>query len=299
MPDRSSSTPSGVLVVDKPMGRSSAAVVSAVKRVMQVRRAGHAGTLDPMATGVLVVCVGEATKLAAYLLGDDKEYLAVARLGEETDTWDADGKVQRREPVPPWKADAIVEQMRALEGRIEQRAPAFSAIKRDGRPLYERARRGEAVDAPVRTVAIHRLELVEWKSPDLTFRVCCSKGTYVRSLAVDLASRLGTLAHLVALRRERSGDFDLRGAVSWEAVAGGRRTQLEGALVAPAEALGGLPRAFVEESDAAALAVGRPIYLPGTKAENRIGLVLRGGPLVAIGEVREGRIWPVRVLSRH
>jgi tRNA pseudouridine55 synthase len=289
-------TVSGVLVLDKPTGITSAATVTRCKRVLGVRRAGHAGTLDPMATGVLVVCLGEATKIASHLLVDDKRYLATAHLGEATDTFDADGTVVERAPVPDLSEDPVRRALAAFVGRIEQTPPAFSAIKQGGRPLYSRARRGEVVEVPVRTVDVRSLELVSWIPPDLTFRVDCGKGTYVRSLAVDVARRLGTVAHLTALRRERSGPFGLDRAIPWDRVQGGSRETLLESLIPPAAALADLPSETVP--DAGVLALGRGQPVPGTPppVAGPVRLLGPAGTLVAIGEWREGRIWPVRVL---
>lgn len=295
-PLRDRDSVSGVLVLDKPTGLSSATAVDRCKRVFGVKRAGHTGTLDPMATGVLVVCLGEATKIAAHLLVDDKGYLATARLGEATDTWDADGAVVERAPVPELSEEAVRGALAAFVGRIEQQPPAFSAIKQAGRPLYRRARRGEAVEAPVRTVEVRSMDLVGWAPPDLTFRVDCAKGTYVRSLAVDVARRLGTVAHLVALRRERSGAFGLDQAVSWELLGTGSRPELVDRLVPPAQALAGLPAETVSEEGVLALGHGQPIEGTSGPVPGPVRLLGPAGTLVAIGEWREGRIWPVRVL---
>lgn len=287
---------SGVLVLDKPTGISSAAAVTRCKRVLGVRRAGHAGTLDPMATGVLVVCLGEATKIASHLLLDDKGYLATLRMGEATDTWDADGNVVERAPVPELSEEAVRGALAAFVGRIEQTPPAFSAIKQGGRPLYRRARRGEVVEVPVRTVDVRSLELVAWTAPDLTFRVDCGKGTYVRSLAVDVARRLGTVGHLAALRRERSGPFGLERAVPWDRVADGSAQILRDRLILPAEALADMPSEAVSEEGVVALGRGQPVQGTSPPVAGPIRLLGPAGALVAIGEWREGRIWPVRVL---
>ena len=292
----------GVLVLDKPAGISSAAAVHRVKRALGARRAGHAGTLDPMATGVLVVCVGEATKIATYLLLDDKCYLATARLGEATDTWDADGTVVERAAVAAAADEQVRQVLSRFVGRIEQEPPVFSAIKQAGQPLYRRARRGETVAAPVRTVEVESIELIAWTPPELTFRVVCGKGTYVRSLAVDIARALGTVAHLTALRRERSGPFGLPRAVAWSRVQGAADDPgaLSGALaetlIAPAEALAGLPRVTIDPPSVTAIGRGQPIVAPGSPVAGPVCLTDSEGILVAMGQWRDERIWPVRVL---
>lgn len=287
---------SGVLVLDKPTGLSSAAALDRCRRILGVKRGGHAGTLDPMATGVLVLCMGEATKIAPHLLIDDKRYLATARLGVATDTWDATGEVLEQADVPALSEDTVRAALAKFVGRIEQRPPAFSAIKRDGKPLYRLARRGETVEAPLRSVVIRGMELVSWSPPDVTFRVDCGKGTYVRSLAVDLGRRLGTVAHLSALRRERSGPFGLDRAVPWDVVLTRARQPLLDRLVPCAEAVSSLPTERVTAEGALTLARGQPVQgvLPPTAGPIRV--LGPAGALVAIGEWRDGRIWPVRVL---
>ncbi|MBI2892769.1 MAG: tRNA pseudouridine(55) synthase TruB [Deltaproteobacteria bacterium] len=287
----------GVLVVDKPAGITSAAAVDRLKRALGVRRAGHAGTLDPMATGVLVVCVGEATKIATYLLVDEKQYLATARLGIATDTFDADGYEVGRAEIPPLDEPRIEAVLRSFVGLIDQKAPAYSALKKDGQALHRRARRGEAVEPPTRAVEVRSLELVRWEPPDVVFRVVCGKGTYVRSLAVDIAARLGTLAHLVALRRERSGAFSIGDAVPWRCVAESDRSELVRRLIPPADALAGMDLRRLDEAEARAITLGQPIAAGGGRAPGHLRLVAPSGALLAIGERRDDRIWPIRVLN--
>ncbi|MCZ7683091.1 MAG: tRNA pseudouridine(55) synthase TruB, partial [Sandaracinaceae bacterium] len=187
-----------------------------MRRALGTRAVGHAGTLDPMATGVLVVAVGEGTKLVRWLTSDDKAYRATVALGAETDTLDAEGTVVERAAVPALSVERVRDAARAFTGTFLQRAPAFSAIKVGGRPLHERARRGEAVEPPEREVTVHRLEVIEASADRVELELEVSKGFYVRSLARDLARSLGTRGHLGALRRLRSGAFDLRGALAGE-----------------------------------------------------------------------------------
>ncbi|MCA9529246.1 MAG: tRNA pseudouridine(55) synthase TruB, partial [Myxococcales bacterium] len=204
----------GVLVVDKPAGPTSHDIVARARRALGTRRVGHAGTLDPMATGVLVLAIGEGTKLVPYLTAADKRYVATVRLGSSTTTLDAEGTVDAEAPVPSGLSVADVE--RAAErfaGGYAQRVPAVSAVKVEGRRLHERVRRGEVVDAPVREVALRALEVRRVSGADVELALECGKGFYVRAFARDLASALGTVGHLVALRRTRSGAFDVRDAV--------------------------------------------------------------------------------------
>ena len=199
----------GVLVLDKPPRMSSAAAVDHVKRRLGVKRAGHGGTLDPIATGVLPICLDEATKLAAYLLADDKEYEADAILGVETDTLDRTGTVVATHATDAITRAQIEAVLAAHTGEQDQVPPMFSAIKQGGVRLYHRARAGEEVERAPRRVRIDRLELLELDLPRIKLAIACSKGTYVRSLVADIGRALGSGAHMTELRRTRSGVFTL------------------------------------------------------------------------------------------
>jgi tRNA pseudouridine55 synthase len=203
---------SGVLVVDKPVGMTSHDVVQVVRRGTGIRRAGHTGTLDPRASGVLVVLVGPAVRLSEFVSASDKRYQAIIRLGERTDTYDADGEVTHREPVNITK-DQIEEALTHFEGTVEQVPPAYSAKKIDGKKAYELARNGEEVELEAKEIDVYHLELLEWDPPEAIIDVYCSSGTYVRSLANDLGDVLDCGGHLVGLRRTKSGEFALRDAV--------------------------------------------------------------------------------------
>ncbi len=205
---------SGVLVVDKPIGLTSHDVVQIIRRGTGIRRAGHTGTLDPRASGVLVVLVGPAVRLSEYVSASDKRYQATIRLGTATDTYDADGTFT----TPTISVDDITEDLftEILEkfiGTIEQVPPPYSAVKVKGRKAYEMARQGEEVDLEPRTIQVYSLEVLEWAPPEVVIDVYCSSGTYVRSLAHDLGRELGCGAYLIGLRRTKSGRFTLRDAV--------------------------------------------------------------------------------------
>ncbi len=202
----------GILIVDKPGGCTSHDVAARVRRLAGQRRVGHAGTLDPMASGVLVVLLGQATRLSEYLLRHDKAYTAEVRLGQTTDTDDAEGQIiaSSTEPLPA--REQVEAALAGLRGEIQQTPPIYAAIKIQGQPAYRRARRGEVLALPARTVTIHRLTLVAWEPPCLTLDVACSAGVYVRSLARDLGQTLGCGAHLAGLRRTRSGPFGIEQA---------------------------------------------------------------------------------------
>ena len=209
----------GILVIDKPRGLSSAAAVEHVKRALGVDRAGHGGTLDPLATGVLAICLNAGTKIAQYLQADDKAYEATGVLGIETDTLDQTGRVTaEREGVV---TEAALRELRARRtGEQDQIPPMYSAIKQGGVRLYHRARNGEDVDRPARQIRIDRLELLAFEPPRFRIAIACSKGTYVRSILADLGTALGCGAHLAELRRTRSGRLSIAQAVPVDAVGG-------------------------------------------------------------------------------
>ncbi|HNZ01451.1 MAG TPA: tRNA pseudouridine(55) synthase TruB [Anaerolineaceae bacterium] len=205
-------TVSGVLVIDKPVGLTSHDVVQVVRRGTNIRRAGHTGTLDPRASGVLVVLVGPAVRLSEYVSASDKRYQAVVELGVTTDTFDADGSVTSSAPVDVTE-EQFSEALASFVGEIEQVPPPYSAVRVKGRRAYDLAREGEEVDLQPRKIQVYNLELLEWDPPEAVIDVSCSSGTYVRSLANDLGTKLGCGAHLVGLRRTKSGRFTLRDAV--------------------------------------------------------------------------------------
>jgi tRNA pseudouridine55 synthase len=290
----------GVLVVDKPAGPTSHDVVSRVRRALRTREVGHAGTLDPMATGVLVVAIGEATKLLAWLTDQSKVYDATIALGVETDTLDAVGRETRREPLAPELLEALARSvggevhpriaaaLDAERARTSQVPPAYSAIQQEGVRAYARARRGEDVQLPARDVAVRSLALTACTvdPPTVSVTVEAAKGYYVRSLARDLAHGLDTLGHLTALRRTRSGCFDIAEATPLDAP----REQLA-AGVEPLErvAARALPVARLTEAGAVDARHGRPVKT-GDVEPPAPGVSVwfdPAGALVAIGEVDE------------
>lgn len=204
---------SGVLVVDKPIGLTSHDVVQIIRRGTGIRRAGHTGTLDPRASGVLVVLIGPAVRLSEYVSASDKRYQATIHLGSATDTYDAEGTITRSASVDDISEDKFMEILETFVGEIEQVPPPYSAVKVKGRKAYEMARQGEEVELEPRTIQVYSLDVLEWAPPEVVIDVYCSSGTYVRSLAHDLGKSLGTGAHLIGLRRTKSGRFTLRDAV--------------------------------------------------------------------------------------
>ncbi|MBN2146099.1 MAG: tRNA pseudouridine(55) synthase TruB [Anaerolineales bacterium] len=204
---------SGVLVVDKPVGLTSHDVVQIIRKGTDIRRAGHTGTLDPRASGVLVILIGPAVRLSEYVSASDKRYQASLRLGSSTDTFDAEGRVTQSAPVDQITEEQFEEALSEFIGEIQQVPPPYSAVKVKGRKAYEMAREGEEVSLEPRTIQVYSLDLLEWDPPEAVIDVFCSSGTYVRSLANDLGAKLGCGAHLIGLRRTKSGRFTLRDAV--------------------------------------------------------------------------------------
>lgn len=252
--------PSGILNVDKPAGMTSHDVVNAVRKIAGTRRVGHAGTLDPMATGVLLICVGQATRIAEYIMQSPKTYVAEVRFGQATTTYDAEGDVVGESSTAHLTAEGLRDALATFVGTIRQRAPAFSAVKQDGEPLYRRARRGEPVEPPVREVHIYRAEMARWEPPVATVEVECSPGTYIRSLAHDWGQRVGSGAHLKSLRRVRSGRFSVEDAIPLarlqEAAADG---DWERFLTPMDEALLDMPALVLTGAQAEALGHGQPV----------------------------------------
>ncbi len=218
--------PTGILVVDKPVGPTSHDVVGWTRRALGTRAVGHAGTLDPFASGVLVVLVGDATKLASYATAADKTYRTELTLGSETDTLDRDGRVTETAPVPVLDRASIEAALAVMTGPTEQRPPAYSAIKKDGVRSYERARSGEVVELEPRAVVLHQAALLDVEDARLTIDLHVGKGYYVRSLGRDLARALGTRGHLSALRRTRSGGYAIEGALDGDRLRAAARGDL-------------------------------------------------------------------------
>ena len=283
----------GALLLDKPLGVSSNFALQKAKKIIGARKAGHGGTLDPLASGLLVVVFGEATKFAGPLLDGDKEYLATLQLGVTTATGDAEGDVLERRPI-----DANDAQVQGVLGRfrgeIEQIPPMYSALKRDGVPLYKLARRGEEVERKARRVSISQLDLMAFRSPLMEIRVRCSKGTYIRTLAQDIGAALGCGAHLAALRRTGSGRFRIDDAVGLEALAAMSPESRLRRLLPLAELLVGLPRAELDAPSAARLRNGQALPLAGL-AEGLCGVFGPDGAVLGLGRSDGASLHPLRL----
>ena len=251
----------GVLIVDKPAGVTSHDVVNQVRRLAGIRRVGHAGTLDPMATGVLVLLLGQATRLSRFATAHTKRYVGVVRFGETTTTYDAEGEIVDRRPVEV-DLRAIEAALDAFRGSIKQVPPMYSAIRVGGQRLYKLAREGEEVEREARPVEIYELEIVAWQSPDLTLDVRCSSGTYVRSLAHDLGQSLGCGGHLSALRRTESGHFTLAQSHTPDELQALKNAgAFTSTLLPPQAALGSMPAAALSPAQERAVRYGQQIDL--------------------------------------
>jgi tRNA pseudouridine55 synthase len=289
----------GVLVIDKTAGVTSFDAVALLRRRLGLRRVGHAGTLDPDATGVLPMLLGEATKLMAYLADQDKEYVAALRLGVTTDTGDLGGRVIAQAPVPTVDRAQLEAACRPFVGRIKQVPPMYSAVHHEGRRLYQLAREGIEVVREPREVVIHAIEVQELEPPRVRLRVICGKGTYVRTLAADLGAALGCGAVVERLVRTRVGPFRLADAVAWEALVS-EPTPALWARVRPAEsALVGWPALRLDTRAVSRFEHGQAVDIaPARAAEGSFVRVhAADGRLLGVGEVVDGRrTRPVRVL---
>lgn len=252
----------GLLLLDKPAGLSSSQALQRVRRLFRAEKGGHTGSLDPLATGLLPLCFGEATKIAGLLLGARKAYRTTAVLGLTTDTDDADGQPLQRRPVPALDLSAIEAALAPLRGPIVQRAPIYSALKQGGEPLYAKARRGEAIEAPERDVVVHALELLDREGPRLRLEVECGSGTYVRSLVRDLGEALGCGAHVEVLRRLWVEPFrapTMYTLEKLEALAGEGEAALDGCLLPIEAGLADFPAVVLDPAEAERLGHGQQL----------------------------------------
>ena len=264
-----------------------------VRHAAGLRRVGHAGTLDPLADGLLVLGLGPAARFLEYLVGLDKTYETIVRLGQATTTYDSEGEVTAEHPVSV-SAAQLTAALDAFRGPIRQRVPSHSAVKRDGRPLYESARRGEMIDLPQRDVVIHALDLLAFDPPLVTLRVACSSGTYIRSLAHDLGAALGCGGHVAALRRTAVGVFSVDGAVPLDTLT---PESVAAALLPPAAAVAHLPRLEVDESGATRLSLGQRLAAPPDALAGNVAAFGPDGRFLGVVEVDGDVIRPRKMLS--
>lgn len=295
----------GVVLLDKPAGMSSQGAVTAVKRAFNAEKAGHTGTLDPMATGLLPICLGEATKYSQDLLEANKAYVAQVRFGSRTDTGDAEGLVIEELPLPTFQNQAEVQEaldalLPQFTGAISQVPPMYSALKRDGKPLYEYARAGVELERAPRDIVIHQIRWTDIAWPQATLEVTCSKGTYVRVLAEDLGNALGCGAHLVGLRRTEVGHLSLEHSFTIESIQ--QALHDSASYILPVDALlQTLPHLTVDEQQAKRLEMGQrvPLNLPSIEALVRIYRATAAPHnFIGTADWRSGVLHPKRLISQ-
>lgn len=294
------------MVLDKPTGMSSNAALQEAKHLFGATKAGHTGSLDPLATGVLPLCFGEATKFSQFLLDADKAYDSTFFLGVCTDTADADGAVIARASAAHLTEDTVIQAMATLTGAIKQVPPMYSAVKVDGQRLYKRARAGEQVERAARSVDIYCFELVSFEPGEhvlINVNVRCSKGTYIRTLAEDLGAALGVPAHVAMLRRCQSGPFALDDCVTLEQLTAvkevGADTGLD-ALLQPIEScIQHLPRLSLSEAATFYIRQGQPVLVPNGPQSGMVRIADAGGLFLGVGDMRgDGRLSPKRLLAQ-
>ena len=292
----------GILLLDKPPGMTSNKALQTVRRLLNAKKAGHTGSLDPSATGMLPLCFGEATKVCAFLLDADKTYRVAARLGTATSTGDADGgETIATSDVPPLSFDEWNEILQGFVGESMQVPPMYSALKKDGRRLYELARKGETVEREPRPIRIDEIRLLEVAGSRLVFRVTCSKGTYVRVLVEDIAEKAGTVAHTWRLHRESVGEFRAADMVSLARVEEQAAKDLAGlrnGLLGPDVALAGLPSADIGSDDGRRFVAGQVVKVSGDEVEGLARVYAEGVGFLGVGEVSPaGELAPRRVFK--
>ncbi len=300
--DRQTAAPvDGLLLLDKPAGITSNQALQKVKRLLKAKKAGHTGSLDPAATGMLPLCFGEATKVCAYLLEADKTYRVSARLGEATDTGDADGKITDTAEIPELDRAGWEQVFEQFRGEIEQVPPMYSALRKNGKRLYELARKGQIVHREPRPVRIDELNLLEISGDRLVFRVHCSKGTYVRSLVEDIASAAGTVAHTARLHRETVGDFraeDMLDLPCAERVAEEGPEALRARLLPADKALSSWPDCHIPEDAAERFCGGQAVPAAENGPEGLVRVYAGEERFLGVGQLGSDRMLAPRRIFR-
>ncbi|MCB1760802.1 MAG: tRNA pseudouridine(55) synthase TruB [Gammaproteobacteria bacterium] len=290
----------GILLLDKPVGETSNAALQRVKRIFFARKAGHTGSLDPLASGLLPICFGSATKISAFLLDADKRYWVRVKLGETTTTGDAEGEIVERRPVTNVTAADIERALQGFRGEIQQIPPMYSALKHKGERLYKLAREGVEVAREPRTIRIHEIGLGACDLPQFEFEVSCSKGTYVRTLAEDIGAVLGCGAHVDGLRRTGVGPFSSEQMVTMEQIdaafeAG--RESLEALLLPVERALDDWPAVNLNADSTYYVKQGQPVLVPNAPTSGRVRLYDQNRCFIGVGEILDdGRVGPKRML---
>ncbi len=292
---------SGVLLLNKPLGDSSNGILQRVKRLYNANKAGHTGALDPLASGMLPICFGEATKFSSYLLNSDKCYIATCKLGATTTTGDAEGEVVQQRPVGVYSRALMAQVVARFSGEIEQIPPMYSALKHKGQPLYKLARRGEEVERKARSITIHRLDILRHEGDELDIRVCSSKGTYIRTLAEDIGEFLGCGAHLTALHREWVAGYEDHPMVSLalvEQLAEQGFEQLDEKLLPMEAALKDFPQVELDADASFYICRGQQVFVANSPRCGLLRLYSHEKAFLGLGEVQsDGRIAPKRLVS--
>lgn len=293
---------SGILLLDKPLGLTSNAALQEVKHLFRARKAGHTGSLDPLATGMLPICLGHATRISAFLLDADKEYLVKVKLGEITTTADAEGEVIESHPAEHVTREEVLAVLPRFTGEIQQLPPMYSAVKHKGERLYKLAREGIEVEREPRTITIHALELLDFHNPELELRVHCSKGTYVRTLAEDIGKALGVGAHVIGLRRTRVGPYEEDGMITLEQLE--QLAQEEGTagldrLLLPLDTgLAQWPEVHLGADSTFYIKQGQPVMVPRAPTEGWVRIYGVDDQFIGVGEIDDdGRVAPRRMLA--
>lgn len=290
----------GILLLDKPLGLSSAGAVARAKRLFNARKAGHTGSLDPLASGLLPICFGEATKFGAQLLDADKTYRVTVRLGERTPSADRESEVIERRALPPFSREQLQHELSLFPRDYSQIPPMHSALKQDGKPLYEYARAGITRERIARAIIIHELKLLDWQAPDLCFDVRCTKGTYIRVLAEDLAAQLGTVGHLAALRRIGVAPFEAYTPWVFDALEAMSAVQRHEVLLPVDAALCACARFDLPAGGVSAFRQGQIVSLASELPETLFGTVriyAAGLGFLGLGQIEAAGLRPLRLIS--
>jgi tRNA pseudouridine55 synthase len=284
-------------LIDKPRGMTSNRVLQEVKRHVNACKAGHTGSLDPLATGLLPICLGEATKISRFLLDADKHYWVEIKLGQETTTYDAEGEIVATRPVTVDRQE-IEPALRGFVGAIEQIPPMYSAIKQQGQPLYKRARAGITVERTARKVTVYEIKVLQLQQDKLEIAVFCSKGTYIRSLAHDLGRLLGCGAHVTQLRRVGLGGFSQEQAVDLAALKAMEHAQCLARLIPIDQAILALPAVYLAQAAASALRRGQSVFIGGKRDAGWVRLYEEPAGFLGVGQfLPDGRIAPKRLVA--
>ncbi|SFJ86767.1 tRNA pseudouridine(55) synthase TruB [Methylophaga sulfidovorans] len=292
----------GIVIIDKPTGHSSNHILQRVKRLFDAKKAGHTGSLDPLATGVLPVCLGDATKLSSYLLDADKQYQVTCQLGVITDSGDSDGNVVDELPIPEFDVDTLNNIIQQFIGEIEQVPPMFSALKHQGQPLYKLARQGIDVERKARRIVIYAIEVMDCQSDNFTLSVRCSKGTYIRTLVEDISHALGSGGHVTMLRRTAVAGYDLSQAITVEALQAMAEKDgfvtLDASLQQAEEALPDWPAIVLDEENTKSIGFGQSVTVETPFKSANVRLFNMNNQFLGIGEMStEGVVAPKRLFA--